>query len=127
MDIYASTAIASALAIGRDGQRVTGKRDGIVSVDRTLMFHAECVLNDETRWPGTIGRTRLPRGDRESGIEAGQIVAQHLVGFRQGRGPGLAQLFDQSILEGAKEPFDPPFGQHCELHLNGTVREKPSR
>ena len=89
-DLDAGASITATLAIGGDRQRMTGKGDRVVAVDGALMLEAKDLLRLESRGPRSVGRARLAWRDRESGIEARQILLQQLIGVSRGGNSSLA-------------------------------------
>ena len=81
----------------------------VIFGDATLVLDAQRARQLQVSAQGPIGGLRLRRRDAEAGVEAGQECGQHRVRFRNGRGPGEAQLTHQAVLEGPIDPLHAPF------------------
>ncbi|MDQ7839757.1 MAG: hypothetical protein RDU83_01860 [bacterium] len=84
--------------------------DGVIVLDGALVLEAADAVEV------SLGRGRAPsglgvrRGVSEASIVAWEKAIEHALGLRERARLGEAELDDQAILEGAKEPLDPPLG-----------------
>jgi len=105
MDIDPRSRIAAASWARVELQRAPAELDGVVLGDGAAVLEAaDAGEGRRRRAPGRVGRGG---GLGEAGVVAWPEAVKDLLGL--GEGPGLreAELDDQAILEGAKEPFDP--------------------
>jgi hypothetical protein len=102
--------VRTAAASGGDGKAVAVEGDGVVVGDDALVLEAEDGVGLETGGPGAVGRLGLCGRDSETGVVARQEALQDLVGVFERVGSGLAQGFDEAVLEGAEEALDAALG-----------------
>ena len=106
----AATSVGRAVAAWGDGQAVAVERDRVVLSDDALVLEAEDVVRLEAGGPGEVGGSRLGGRDSEAGVVARQEALQDLVSVIERGGPGLAQRFDEAVLESAEEALNAALG-----------------
>lgn len=84
--------------------------DGVIVLDRALVFEAADALEVPSRRGGSPGRRGVRRGPGEARIVAWEKSVHDALGLHESARMGQAELDDEAILEGAKEPFDPSLG-----------------
>lgn len=110
VDIDAGSGIAASARPGPELEEAAVDLHGVVVLDGALVLEgadAVEVPQDRGRPPGGLG---VRRGVSEAGIVAWEKAVEHALGLRERACLGEAELADQAILEGAKEPLDPPLG-----------------
>ena len=64
------------------------------------------------------------RRDGEAGIEIVDKVGEVGIALLESGKVAQAHFFDQAVLQGLIDPFDPSFGLHRQLHTYRTVKYK---
>ena len=98
--LNAGFGITVAVGIGGDLQALSGEGDGVIIGHRAGVFEAKESFDLIRFGPRDIGGTSLGWLDLKTLIVGEQEIQQHLIGFYSGGCPGLAQGFDQPILQG---------------------------
>jgi len=106
MDIDLGLGVADTLGGGRDGEAMAAEGDGVIAGDRAVVLEGEGLIG----WPRAVGGALLGRRQSEVGVEGRQVGSQNAISLFQGGGLGFPELFDQSILKGAKQAFDAALG-----------------
>jgi hypothetical protein len=110
VDVDAGSGIAASTWPGSELEETAVELDGVVVLDGALVLEgadAVEIPQDRGRPPGGLG---VSRGVSEAGIVAWEKAVEHALGLGERARLGEAELADQAILEGAKEPLDPPLG-----------------
>ena len=84
--------------------------DRVVVGDGALLLEATDRLEDLGRWGGPPRGRGVHGASREAGIVAREKAHQHALSVSERLRVREAQFGDESVLKGAKEPFDPTFG-----------------
>ena len=106
MDVDAAGGIAATARAGTELEEAPIDGEGVVLLDRASIFEAADRVEVGGGWPPRGGG--LCGGAAEPGVVAGQKPGEHAGGVRECAGLGQAEFDHEAILEGAKEPFDPP-------------------
>src|SRR5579872_1950053 len=135
-DFHLAAGEVPALSRGTQLEAVLLEADDIVGSHLALVLEAEDALGGEILRPGPIGGDWIISRHGELGIEAREIGVEDRVRLLDGCGSRQAQLGDEAILAGAKEPLDPALrlgtlrcnranrqlGQHP-FHLSGFIAD----
>ena len=110
VDIDAGSGIAASAWPGPELEEAAVELHGVIVLDGALVLEgadAVEVPQDRGRPPGGLG----VRGSlSETGIVAREKPVEHALGLGERARLGEAELADEAVLEGAKEPLDPPLG-----------------
>jgi len=110
VDVDAGSGIAASTWPGPELEEAPVELHGVIVLDGALVLEgtdAVEVPQDRGRPPGGLG---VRRGLREAGIVAWEKAVEHALGLGERARLGKAELDDQAILEGAKEPLDSSLG-----------------
>jgi len=108
VDVDAGSGIAASTWPGPELEKAPVELHGVIVLDGALVLEgadAVEVPQDRGRPPGGLG---VSRGVSEAGIVAWEKAVEHALGLGERARLGKAKLADQAVLEGAKEPLDPP-------------------
>jgi len=110
VNLDAGSGIAAATWPGSELEEAAVELDGVVVLDGALVLEAADAVEVSLGrgWPpGGLG---VSRGVSEAGIVAREKPVEHALGLRDRARLGEAELADEAVLEGAKEPLDPTLG-----------------
>lgn len=84
--------------------------DRVVVTEKPIFLDREDSLELETFGEGTMKICRVFRFSLETAVVSGEVTSEKTVGLLFGFDLFKTHLFDQTILEDAKEPFHPSLG-----------------
>ncbi len=110
VDLDAGSGIAASAWPGPELEEAPVELDGVIVLDGALVLEGADAVEvslDRGRAPSRLG---VLGSLSETGIVAREKAVEHALGLRERACLGEAELADEAVLEGAKEPFDPPLG-----------------
>lgn len=110
VDVHPRSSVAAPTGTGLELEEAAVELHGVIVLDGALVLEATDAVEigaSGSRPPGGLG----VRGSlSETGIVAWEKAVEHALGLGERAGLGEAELADEAVLEGAKEPLDPPLG-----------------
>lgn len=110
VDVDAGSGIAAATWPGPELEEAAAELHGVIVLDDASVLEgadAVEIPQDRGRPPGGLG---VSRGVSEAGIVAWEKPVEQALGLGERARLGEAELDDQAVLEGAKEPLDASLG-----------------
>lgn len=126
VDVDSGSGVTALSRSGRELEHVAKNADGVVVLDGPLVFEAADAL--EMAGGGAPGRLRLGRRMGEALIEARKKSHEDALRLGQRADLGEAELTDEAILQGAKEPLHAafPLGRVSWDPLNAQLLKRPA-
>jgi len=110
VDVDAGPRVAASARAGTDVEEAPVELDGVIVLDGALVLEAADAVEVHTRRGGPPRRRGVRGGPGEARIVAWEKAVHDALGLHERARMGQAELDDEAILEGAKEPFDPSLG-----------------
>ena len=110
VNLDAGAGIAASTGPGGELEEAPIEWHGVITLDGALVLVAADAIEDGEGRSGSPGGLGVRGGLSEAGIVAREKPVEHALGLRERARLGEAELDDEAILQGAKEPLDPTLG-----------------
>jgi hypothetical protein len=107
-DLDAEAGIAASARPGADLEEAPVELHGVIVLDGALVLEAADAIEVPLRWSRSPDGLGVRGGLGKARIVAWEKPVEHALGLGERTRLGEAELADEAILEGAKEPLDPP-------------------